>query len=87
MITILDFYADWCGPCLVQKPILEKFASENADRVTVVKIDVDQDQAKAQQYGVMSIPTLVLEKNGEQVDRKTGLQPEVQLKKWIESHL
>lgn len=86
MITIVDFYADWCGPCQSQKPILEKFASDNPDKVSLEKINVDENQERAQEFGVMSIPTLLLMKDGKEVERRTGLQSEELLKQWVESH-
>lgn len=87
MITLIDFYADWCGPCQAMKPILEKVISSYSDRVNLEKVNVDQDQKKAAEYGVMSIPTLVMLKDGKEVDRKVGLLFEPVLKQWVESHL
>ena len=86
MITVIDFYADWCGPCQAMKPILEKVVGEMADKVTLEKVDVDKDQQKASQFGIMSIPTLVILKDGKEVDRKMGLQFEPILRQWLESH-
>lgn len=86
MITVIDFYADWCGPCQAMKPILEKVASEMSDKVILEKVNVDLDQQRAAQFGIMSIPTLVIMKDGKEVDRKMGLQFEPMLKQWLESH-
>ena len=72
MVELLDFYADWCGPCVVMKPVLEELEKEMADTVKITKIDVDQKQEEASKYGVMSIPTYVILKDGKEVDRFIG---------------
>lgn len=72
--VLLDFYADWCGPCRMVAPIVEEIAEERED-VVVGKINVDNDPALAEQFGVFSIPTLVVLKNGEEVTRATGARP------------
>ena len=87
MVTLIDFYADWCGPCHVMKPILDKVIPTYSGKLTFEKIDVDKDQSRAQQFGVMSIPTLVMLKNGQEVDRKIGLVAEGVLKEWIDSKI
>lgn len=86
MITIIDFYADWCGPCIAMKPILEKVVEEMKDKVTLEKVNVDENQKRAAEFGIMSIPTLVIIKEGKEIDRKMGLQFEPILKQWLESH-
>ena len=70
-VRILDFYADWCGPCKKQDPILEELEAEYGD-VEVAKIDVDEEQDVANQYQVRSLPTIVIEREGEIVDRFVG---------------
>lgn len=70
--VLIDFYADWCGPCKMLSPIVEEVASERED-AKVVKINIDDEQELAIKYGVMSIPTLVVVKNGEEVNRSVGL--------------
>lgn len=70
--VLIDFYADWCGPCKMLSPVVEQFASEN-EKIKVVKINVDDEQDLAIEYGVMSIPTLVVIKNGQEVNRQVGL--------------
>ena len=70
--VLIDFFADWCGPCKMLSPIIEQFAKEN-EEVKVVKINVDELPDLAVKYGVMSIPTLVVIKNGEEVNRSVGL--------------
>lgn len=87
MVTLLDFYADWCGPCHAISPILEKLEKEYEGKLNLEKVDVDQNSTRAQEYGVMSIPTLVLEKDGKEIDRKIGAIPEDVLKSWLDSHL
>ena len=72
--VLLDFYADWCGPCRMVAPIVEEIAEERED-IVVGKINVDNDPALAEQFGVFSIPTLVVLKNGEEVTRATGARP------------
>jgi len=70
--VLIDFYADWCGPCKMLSPIVEQFASENED-IKVVKINVDDEQDLAIEYGIMSIPTLVVIKNGQEANKAVGL--------------
>lgn len=70
--VLIDFFADWCGPCKMLSPIIEQFAKEN-EKVKVVKINVDELPNLAVKYGVRSIPTLVVIKNGEEVNRSVGL--------------
>ena len=70
--VLIDFYADWCGPCKMLSPVVEQFASEN-ENIKVVKINVDDEQDLAIEYGVMSIPTLVVIRDGQEVNRSVGL--------------
>lgn len=86
MITLIDFYADWCGPCQAMKPVFDKVMPEFSGKVTLEKVNVDSDQAKAGQYSVMSIPTMVILKDGKEVDRKIGMLPEPMFKQWLQSH-
>lgn len=73
--VLVDFYADWCGPCQMQGPIVEKLAKEN-DSFKVGKVNVDEQQELAMEYGVMSIPTLMVVKNGEITYKETGVLQE-----------
>ena len=70
--VLIDFYADWCGPCKMLSPIIDEIAEENYE-IKVVKVNVDDSQDLAMKYQVMSIPTLVVIKNGEEVNRSVGL--------------
>ncbi len=85
--VLVDFYADWCGPCRAQAPILEALASEYADRVDIVKLDVDQDGEIAGQYNIRSIPTLILFKDGKPVNVQVGVNTANQLKTLIDQTL
>jgi thioredoxin 1 len=70
--VMVDFYAEWCGPCVLAAPVIEELSSEYADKAVIAKVDVDDQGELAQRYGVMSIPTVIVFKNGEEVDRKIG---------------
>ena len=79
--VLVDFWATWCGPCQMQGPVVEQAAEEMAGTVKVGKLNVDEEGSIAQQYGVMSIPTLIVFKNGKEVGRAVGFQTMEQLKK------
>ncbi len=85
MITLIDFYADWCGPCLMVKPIIEKVVKEMEGKVTLEKVNVDEEPQRAAQFGVLSIPTMVLLKDGAEIDRKIGALDELSLRNWLSS--
>ena len=70
--VLVDFYAEWCGPCKMAAPVLDELADEYDGKVAIMKLDVDENQSVAGEYGVMSIPTVVMFKDGEEVNRKTG---------------
>ena len=82
-VTLVDFYADWCGPCKMLAPVLEELAQE--EDITILKVNVDQNPNIAQQYGIMSIPAIHLFKDGEVVAQKVGFQTKEMLKKFIET--
>lgn len=74
--VFVDFYAEWCGPCQLAAPIVDKLAGQYADKAHIVKVNVDENGATAQSYGVMSIPTVIVFKNGEVADKKVGFPGE-----------
>lgn len=84
--VLVDFYADWCGPCRVQAPILQQVAGHVGDQARILKIDVDRNNALAARYGIRSIPTLLLFKNGEVVWRHSGVQQFDQLVALLNQH-
>lgn len=73
-VVLIDFYASWCGPCKIQGPIIEQLASEYAGKAKIGKLDVDVSNQVASQFQVMSIPTLIIFKNGQLKERLVGLQ-------------
>jgi thioredoxin 1 len=70
--VLVDFYAEWCGPCKMAAPIIDEMADEYKEKVLIVKLDVDQNQETAGKFGVMSIPTMILFKEGKEAERKVG---------------
>ena len=78
--VVVDFWASWCGPCRMFAPIIEKFAEEYADKVKVCKVNVDEESALAQKYSVMSIPTVIVFKNGNEAGRSVGVVDKAELR-------
>lgn len=70
--ALVDFYAEWCGPCKMAAPVLDELADEAEGKYAIIKVNVDENQELAGKYGVMSIPTVVLFKEGKEIDRKVG---------------
>jgi len=82
---LLDFYADWCGPCKSLAPTLEQVAGEYQGKIKILKINIDQNPAAAQKYGVRSIPTLLIFKEGRTVEQRVGGMSKSSLIQWVES--
>ena len=85
--VLVDFWAEWCGPCKMIAPILEEIAEERADDLSIVKLDVDANPRWAMEYGVMGIPTLLLFKDGEVAERISGFMPKPKFLAKLEPHL
>ncbi len=85
--VLVDFYADWCGPCKMMSPVVDELSREYEGRLKVGKVNVDENTNVAQQYRVMSIPTILLIKNGQVVDQVVGAVPKAQLTGKIDSIL
>lgn len=85
-VVLVDFYAVWCGPCKMMHPVLEQI-KDMYSNLKIVKIDVDQHEELARQYGVMSIPTLLLFKDGNVVEKNVGFMPLENIKIWIDRYL
>ena len=85
--VLVDFWAEWCGPCKMIGPALEEISDELADKVTIAKINIDENPDAPGKYGVRGIPTMILFKNGEVSATKVGAAPKSALKGWIESVL
>ena len=85
--VLVDFWAEWCPPCKAMDPILDQLTVELADKVKIVKLDVDSNPGTTVRYNVRAMPTLIVFKNGEPVDYKVGAgQSRVQLIKWLDMH-
>jgi thioredoxin 1 len=83
--VVVDFWAEWCGPCRMIAPALEEISGSMAGKVKIVKLNVDENPATAAKYGIQSIPTLMLFKNGELASRQVGAAPKQKLQQWIDS--
>jgi thioredoxin 1 len=86
-IVIVDFWAEWCGPCRAIAPTLDEIAKAYDGRVKIIKLNIDQNQETPMKYGVRSIPTLMMFKNGQLVDSKVGALPRSTLEDWVKTAL
>ncbi|MCX8959022.1 thioredoxin TrxA [Erwinia psidii] len=86
-LTLVDFWAEWCGPCKMIAPILSEVAEEYDGRLTIAKLNIDENPGTAPKYGIRGIPTLLLFKNGEVVATKVGALSKGQLKEFINANL
>jgi thioredoxin 1 len=84
--VLVDFWAAWCGPCKMIAPVLDTIAANYKEKLTVVKVNVDEEPELSEQFAVMSIPTLALIRNGKTVDTIMGALPRHTLEKWLEQH-
>ena len=83
--VVVDFWAEWCGPCKMIAPALEEISGSVGEKVKIVKLNVDENPQVASKYGIMSIPTLMVFKNGEMASRQVGAAPKQKLEQWINS--
>ncbi|EGQ2761209.1 thioredoxin [Staphylococcus pseudintermedius] len=86
-VKLVDFWATWCGPCKMIAPVLEDLAVDYEGKADILKLDVDQNQATAAKFEVMSIPTLILFKDGQPVDKVVGFQPKENLAQVLDKHV
>lgn len=84
-VTLIDFWAPWCGPCKIMDPIIDELEKELGDKLEIQRVNVDEDSGKSSQFGVMSIPTYVIIKDGKEVGRKIGVTPKSELAKLLQS--
>ena len=87
MPVVVDFWADWCGPCKMLSPVIESLADQYKGKVLVGKVNVDEEGELAMRYGVMNIPTVILFKNGREIDRKVGVMPAGAFTQVLDSNL
>lgn len=84
---LVDFFATWCGPCKMLAPLIEELAADYEGKLHVLKVDTDENQSLAMNYGIMNIPTVVLFRDGNEVDRVVGLLPKESFTQMIDAHL
>jgi len=82
-VTLVDFWAEWCGPCRMLGPVIEDLAKEYEGQYKICKVNVDEENDLAARFGVMSIPTVLLFKNGEELDKKVGVHPKEEFEKML----
>ena len=86
-LLVADFWADWCGPCKMLGPVIEQLASDFDGKAVVGKVNVDDEPELAQRYGIMSIPTVMFFKDGQEIDKKIGVMPPQEFTKVIEANI
>ena len=85
--VLVDFWAEWCGPCRMIAPALEEISNELGEKVTIAKLNIDENQDTPTRYGVRGIPTMLLFKDGQPIAQKVGAAPRSQIQQWLESNL
>ena len=86
-VSVVDFWAPWCGPCRMQSPVIDQLSDEMAGQVEFFKMNVDEEQKVAQEFGIMSIPTLLVKKDGEVVEKLVGFHDAARLKAVLANYL
>lgn len=86
-VTLVDMYADWCGPCKMLAPVLDEISAQYAGKANIYKIDIDQNQEVASRYQVMAVPTMLLFKDGQLVDKLVGFMPKQSITQKIDAQL
>ena len=85
--VLIDFWAEWCGPCKMLTPIIDQLSAEMGEQIKIVKMNIDENPETPSKFGVRGIPALMIFKDGKDVDSKVGVQPKNKLEDWIKSHL
>ncbi|MCC3863031.1 thioredoxin [Terrisporobacter petrolearius] len=86
-LVVMDFFATWCGPCKMLAPIFESLSNEMSDKVDFAQIDIDRSLEVVEEYKIVSVPTMIIFKNGKEVQRMVGFVPKEQIKSKIKAHL
>ena len=86
-LVMVDFWAEWCGPCKMIAPVLEEISEEIKENLCIKKLNIDENPNKPQEYGVRGIPTLILFKNGEKISEKIGVLPKSKIIEWVQENI
>lgn len=86
-LVVVDFWADWCGPCQMLGPVIEQLAQDYEGKAVIGKVNVDDEQELAMRFGVMSIPTVIFFKGGEEIERKVGVMPPTEFAQVLDANL